>query len=165
MGTIGNIFGGVKDAVGGVFGGIGDAIGGVVDTIGGLFGGGQSAPSTTSGGGFGGGIVDSIGSIFGGGGDSGGGFLDTITSGIGDFFSGFFANGGNIPSGKFGVVGESGPEFVSGPASVTPMGGSSNVTYNIQAVDARSFQQLLASDPSFIFALTEQGRRSMAGGR
>jgi len=163
MGTIGNIFGGVKDAVGSVFGGIGDAVGGIAKSIGGLFGGGASAPSTSSGGGFGGGIVDSIGSLFGG--DSGGGFLDSITSGIGDFFGGFFANGGNIPSGKFGVVGERGPEFIGGPASITPMSGSTNVTYNIQAVDARSFQQLLASDPSFIYALTEQGRRSMAGGR
>ena len=112
---------------------------------------------------FGGGIVDSIGSLFGG--DSGGGFLDSITSGIGDFFGGFFANGGNLAPGKFGVVGERGPEFIGGPASITPMSGSTNVTYNIQAVDARSFQQLLASDPSFIYALTEQGRRSMAGGR
>jgi lambda family phage tail tape measure protein len=164
MGTIGNIFGGIKDTVGSVFGGIGDAIGGVVGSIGSIFGGGPSAPSTTSGGGFGGGIVDSIGSIFSGG-DSGGGFLDSITSSIGDFFGGFFANGGNIPAGKFGMVGERGPEFISGPATITPMGGSSAVTYNIQAVDARSFQQLLASDPSFIYALTEQGRKSFAGAR
>jgi lambda family phage tail tape measure protein len=159
MGTIGNIFTGVKDAVGSVFGGIGNAVSG-------LFGGGNSAPSTTSGGGFGGGIVDSIGSLFGGGGNSGGGgFLDSITSGIGDFFGGFFANGGNLAPGKFGVVGERGPEFIGGPASITPMSGSANVTYNINAVDARSFQQLLASDPSFIYALTEQGRKSFAGVR
>jgi lambda family phage tail tape measure protein len=138
LGSIGNIFSGVKDAVGGVFGGIGNAIGGV---------------------------VDSIGSIFSGGGSSGGGFLDSIGSTIGDLFGGFFANGGNIPAGKFGMVGERGPEFISGPASITPMSGSSNVTYNINAVDARSFQQLLASDPSFIYALTEQGRKSFAGAR
>jgi lambda family phage tail tape measure protein len=140
MGTIGNIFSGVKDAVGGVFSGIGDAVGGV---------------------------VDSIGSIFSGGGSSGGGggFLDSIVGGIGDLFGGFFAGGGNIPAGKFGMVGENGPELIGGPAGITPMGGSTAVTYNIQAVDARSFQQLLASDPSFIFALTEQGRKSFAGAR
>ena len=63
------------------------------------------------------------------------------------------------------MVGERGPEFIGGPANITPMGGSSAVTYNIQAVDARSFQQLLASDPSFIYALTEQGRKSFAGAR
>lgn len=34
-------------------------------------------------------------------------------------FAGFFADGGIIPKGKFGVVGEKGPEFVSGPAGVT----------------------------------------------
>jgi hypothetical protein len=145
MSTIGNIFTGVKDAVSGIFGG------------------GSSAPSTSSGGGIGGGIMDAVSGIFGGGG-GGGGFLDTITSGIGDFFGGFFANGGNLPAGKFGVVGERGPEFIGGPASVTPMGGAA-VTYNINAVDARSFQALLASDPSFIYALTEQGRKSFAGAR
>ena len=141
MGTIGNIFGGVKDAVGGVFGGIGDAIGGVVDSIGSIFSGGGSS------------------------GGGGGGFLDGIIGGIGDLFGGFFANGGAIPAGKFGMVGERGPEFIGGPANITPMGGSTNVSYNIQAVDARSFQQLLASDPSFIYALTEQGRKSFAGAR
>lgn len=38
---------------------------------------------------------------------------------IGSFFAGFFDNGGNIPSGKFGVVGEKGPELVRGPVNVT----------------------------------------------
>lgn len=134
--TIGNIFGGIKDSVGNVFSGIGNAVSGAVSSIGGLI----------SGGGFGGG---------------GGGFFD----GISDLFSGFFANGGNIPSGRFGVVGERGPEFVGGPASVTPMGGSTNVYYTINAVDTRSFQQMLASDPSLIYALTQQGAKSVGGMR
>ena len=49
-----------------------------------------------------------------------------------DAFAGFFANGGTIPSGQFGVVGENGPEFVSGPAKVTPMGAGTvvNITVN-----------------------------------
>lgn len=38
---------------------------------------------------------------------------------IGSFFAGFFDNGGNIPSGQFGVVGEKGPEIVRGPVNVT----------------------------------------------
>jgi hypothetical protein len=45
---------------------------------------------------------------------------------------------------------------------VTPnnqLGGS--VTYYINAVDAMSFKQLVAQDPQFIYALTEQGRRSV----
>lgn len=33
-----------------------------------------------------------------------------------------------------------------------------NITYNINAIDARSFQELIASDPEFIFSVTEQGR-------
>lgn len=87
---------------------------------------------------------------FGGRGQSGG-FL-------GNLFGGFFATGGYIPAGRFGVVGESGPELVSGPASVSPMGGGQNITYNINAVDVDSFRSLVASDPSFIYAVTEEGR-------
>jgi hypothetical protein len=37
----------------------------------------------------------------------------------------------------------------------------SNVTYNINAVDAMSFKQMVAQDPSFLFAVTEQGRRTL----
>jgi tape measure domain-containing protein len=47
--------------------------------------------------------------IFGGG---GGGFL-------GSLFAGFFDQGGMIPAGQVGIVGERGPEFVRGPAVVT----------------------------------------------
>jgi hypothetical protein len=169
FGTIGNIFSGVKDTVGKVFGGIGDAIGGVVDSVGSIFSGGGSSGGgglLDSIGSTIGGVVDSVGSIFSGGGSSGGGgLLDSIGSTIGDFFGGFFANGGNIPAGKFGIVGERGPEFIGGPATISPMGSGSNVTYNINAVDAPSFQALLARDPSFIYALTEQGRRGYAGAR
>lgn len=89
----------------------------------------------------------------GGGGGGGSSALDT--------FAGFFANGGTIPSGQFGVVGEKGPELVSGPAQVTPGAGSSNVTYNINAVDAASFKQMVARDPEFIYAVTERGKRSL----
>jgi lambda family phage tail tape measure protein len=77
-------------------------------------------------------------------------------------FAGFFANGGMIPAGQFGVVGENGPEFVSGPAAVTPMGGmGGNVTYNINAVDAPSFKSLVARDPGFIHAVAQQGSRKI----
>jgi phage-related minor tail protein len=78
-------------------------------------------------------------------------------------FAGFFANGGIIPGGKFGVVGERGPEFVSGPATVTPMTQPQSVIYNISAVDAASFKQLVARDPSFIHAVAQQGSRSVPG--
>jgi len=79
-------------------------------------------------------------------------------------FAGFFANGGMIPRGQFGVVGERGPELVSGPAQVTPMSGTTQaVTYNINAVDAASFRSLLARDPSFVHAVVQRGQS--IGGR
>jgi hypothetical protein len=173
MGTLGNIFGGVKDTIGSVFGGVGDAVTGLIGGISSIFGGGSNAPSNTSGGGIGGalygdgggGIIDSItngiGSLFGGDG-GGGGFFDSISSGLGSLFDGFFANGGQIGAGKFGVVGERGPELVGGPASVMPMGGQTSVIYNINAVDAASFKSMIASDPSFLFAVTEQGRAGLS---
>jgi hypothetical protein len=159
----------------------GGDVGGIVGSmaggggLGSIFGSSSKAPSTASGGGIGGmigsigsgissvfgGISDAVGSIFsGGGGDSGGGFF----SGISDLFSGFFANGGNIPQGRFGIAGEAGPEFIGGPASVTPMSGT-NVTYNIQAVDAASFQALVARDPAFIHAVAQAGARTIPARR
>ena len=85
-------------------------------------------------------------------------------------FAGFFANGGNIPSGKFGVVGESGPEIVTGPASVMSasdsaraLGGGQTIVYNISAVDTQSFQSALARDPEFVYSLTRAGARRLPG--
>lgn len=150
MDTIGNVFTGVKNAVGGVINGAGNVLGSIGSGIGSVVGG----------------IADTVGGIFSGGGDSGGGsWLSDIGDSIGDMFGGFFANGGVIPAGKFGVVGERGPEFVGGPASVSPMGGSQSVTYNINAVDAQSFKALIASDPGFIHAVAMKGAGSIPMGR
>ena len=86
-----------------------------------------------------------------------------------------FAAGGQVMSDTPIIVGERGPElFVPRTAgAIVPnnaLGGmaagssrgeaQTNVTYNIQAVDAASFRSLVARDPSFIYAVTEQGRRS-----
>jgi len=90
--------------------------------------------------------TQSAGNIFGGGSSSaplppgalgsssagGGGFF----SGIGDFFGGFFANGGNVQGGTAAIVGERGPEmFVPGQdGRIIPnhqMGGGGDVTVNI----------------------------------
>lgn len=57
-------------------------------------------------------------------------------------YSGAYATGGFIPAGKYGIAGESGPEFVQGPAMITsaastadrlanPTGGGGNVEVNI----------------------------------
>ena len=72
--------------------------------------------------------------------------------------------GGPVNAGQPYIVGERGPElFVPNQGgNITrnsQLGGGSNVTYNINAVDAASFQQLVASDPSFIYNVTERGRR------
>lgn len=86
-------------------------------------------------------------------------------------FAGLFAEGGRIPSGKYGIAGERGPELVSGPANVIGTdqtadmmggGGTTIVNYNIQAVDSRSFKDLVASDPAFIYNVTRAGARRVA---
>jgi lambda family phage tail tape measure protein len=88
-----------------------------------------------------------------------------------------FANGGPVQGATPIIVGERGPElFVptsagkiisnsslkgSGSSAGSAGGGGQTVVnYNIQAVDASSFRSLVAKDPSFIYAVTEQGRRS-----
>lgn len=50
-------------------------------------------------------------------------------------FGGFFADGGYLGAGKFGIAGENGPELIHGPANITPMKVGGNVTVNV-AVDA-----------------------------
>ena len=91
-----------------------------------------------------------------------------IAGGIGKLLG--FASGGIIPTNGPVIVGERGPELLMGAAgmNVVPnnaLGGASNVVYNISAVDAMSFKAMIARDPTFLYAVTEQGRRSLPGGR
>ena len=93
---------------------------------------------------------------------SGGGLLGSLG------FKATGAGGGNVMARRPMLVGEQGPElFVpSNSGSLTPnhqMG--TQVTYNINAVDAPSFQQLVASDPQFIYAVTQAGARTIPGSR
>jgi lambda family phage tail tape measure protein len=163
-----NILGSIGKAVGSIFSGgskssdKGSSGGGLISGI------GKTIGSIASGiGGAVSGVAKAVGSIFSSGPGSskmgGGGILETIGGGIKSLFSGFFANGGMIPQGRFGIAGEAGPELIGGPASVTPIG--TNVTYNINAVDASSFASLLARDPSLIFSLSEAGRRNLPNSR
>ena len=92
------------------------------------------------------------------------------TTNSGNFLSGLlgFANGGVIPTNGPVLVGERGPELISGAAGriVTPneqIGGTTVVNYNISAVDAMSFKQLVARDPGFIHAVAQQGARAVPG--
>lgn len=99
----------------------------------------------------------------------------TSTKGGSNLFSGIgkllgFANGGIIPTNDPVIVGERGPEILTGAAGKTvipnnQIGSNSNITYNISAVDALSFKQMIAQDPSFIYAVTEQGRRTLPASR
>jgi len=99
-----------------------------------------------------------------GGGGGGGGLFDLI----GGFFKGF-ANGGVIPTNGPVIVGERGPELLMGAAgrNVIPNNqlGGTNVVYNINAVDAMSFKQMIARDPSFIYAVSQQGAKSIPSTR
>jgi len=79
--------------------------------------------------------------------------------------------GGPVMNNKPYIVGEDGPElFVpNNNGSIIPNnrmgGGSTNVTYNIQAVDAPSFQALIARDPDFIHAVASKGANNLPSGR
>jgi lambda family phage tail tape measure protein len=153
--------GAVAGAVGGIGGAGSSSGGGIMGAIGNVA---TSAWDAISG--IGSSIGDAIGGIFSSGPEQlsgpsdGGGFL----SSIGDFFGGFFANGGMIPANKFGIVGERGPEFIGGPANITPMGMGS-VTYNINATDAASFKALVAADPGFIHSVAMMGGQAIPGRR
>jgi len=78
--------------------------------------------------------------------------------------------GGPVMPGGTYLVGEKGPELLhmgGAAGTITPnsqMGGG-QVTYNINAVDAPSFQALVASDPGFIYAVTQAGARTVPGSR
>lgn len=135
---------------------VADVTGGGGSAVNAVLGGQQ--PATTGGGlsGIANGISNSIGNVF-------SGVTSSIGSAVSSIFGGFFANGGFLPAGKVGVVGERGPEMIGGPAQVTPM--ASSVTYNINAVDAASFKQLVARDPQFIHAVASQGGRAVPARR
>ena len=96
-----------------------------------------------------------------GGMGAGGSFLGSLLG---------FANGGMVPTNQPVIVGERGPEILSGVGGRTvipneSLGGMNYVTYNINAVDARSFKEMLAQDPSYLYALTQQGGKAIPGRR
>lgn len=100
------------------------------------------------------GIADALRGGASSGGKSGkGGVTSGILSAIGSFFGfgGFFAKGGELAPGKWGIVGENGPEIVfggRGGASITPMGMGGGVQ-----VDARAFIDAKGADAAAIARL------------
>ena len=76
------------------------------------------------------------------------------------------AKGGDVAGGKSYIVGEKGPEvFTPGrTGTITPnnqMGGTTNITFRIQALDARGIDQLLVSRKDMIIGMINaaQNRR------
>jgi len=151
---LGSMISSFTSGVGGILSSIGGTLFDVIGSIGGtLF---------DVIGSLGSGLGDILGGLMGGGG-GGGGILSTLFD-IGASLFGF-AGGGVIPNNGPVLVGEKGPELLFGSqgAAVQPIGGggSTTVTYNINAVDAMSFKALVAQDPSFIYAVTMQGAKGM----
>ena len=102
-----------------------------------------------------------VAGLFGGGSGSMGDFFAAITG---------KATGGPVSANTPYLIGEKGPElFVPNTTgTIVPnhaLGGSgTSVTYNINAVDAASFRQMLAREPEFLYAVTERGRNNLPVG-
>ena len=77
------------------------------------------------------------------------------------------ATGGPVMKNRPYIVGEKGQELMvpGGSGTIIPndalmsAGSKTEVIYNINAVDAPSFQALIARDPSFIYQVTQAGAR------
>ena len=142
--------------------------GGAIQSV--MGGGGGAKGGTT-------GIGSAIGSVFGPVGAAVGGMVEKAAGGLGGVVSGVvdfvkdlwpFADGGIVTKPMMGLVGEAGPEAIIPLDRISEMmggGGGTTVVYNINAVDARSFQQLLAQNPAVLYQLTEQGRKQIGSKR
>jgi len=102
--------------------------------------------------------------MLGGDASSGGSMLSGFAKMLG------FANGGIIPTNGPVLVGENGPELLTGAAGMNVVpnsqleqgGGDTHIhNYNIQAVDAKSVSQLFSDHRMTMFGLVEQARREL----
>lgn len=59
--------------------------------------------------------------LFGGDQGFGSGALVSGLKAVGAMFGGFFADGGTLGAGKWGIAGEAGPEIIRGPAEIVPL--------------------------------------------
>ncbi len=113
-------------------------------------------------------IMGGLGGLFGGSGGGGG-----LWSGISSLFGGWFADGGYLPSGKFGIAGEAGPEIVTGPARIMSNeesfgggGGSAPaVNININAISTQTGTEFLLNNKKQIEGIIQNAynRRGKQG--
>lgn len=108
-------------------------------------------------------IFGGIGDLFKGGG--GGGGLGGLLSSVGSMFGGFFADGGTLKAGQFGVVGERGPELAfagNSPMHIMPQAMSPvSVTMNITTQDAPSFRKSQGQIAADMARSIERARRNL----
>ena len=115
-------------------------------------------------------IQSAFANLFTATGGSGGSVLGEIGSGFTRLLGLGHASGGVVAGGQPIIVGERGPEIFTPSSNGTvtandQLQGTRQVIYNISAVDAPSFQRMLAANPEFLYAVTEQGRLSIPGQR
>ena len=97
-----------------------------------------------------------------------------IGTAVSSFFGGFFANGGRPPINRPSIVGEKGAElFIPDTAGtiipnneIKGMGGTTNINFTINTVDARGVDELLTNRRSTIInvindALNRQGKEAL----
>lgn len=109
-------------------------------------------------------VFNGIGGLFKGGGGSGSGFGSLLSS-VGSMFGGFFADGGTLKAGQFGVVGERGPELAfagSQPMQIMPNAGAQvTVNMNIQTPDVQSFRKSQGQIAADMARSVERARRNL----
>ena len=110
-------------------------------------------------------IFNGIGGLFGGSGGGGGSGLGGLISSAASLFGGFFADGGTLKAGQFGVVGENGPELAfagSHPLQIAPNGGSPiTVNMNVQTPDVQSFRQSQSQLAADMARSIDRARRNL----
>lgn len=108
-------------------------------------------------------LFGSIGGLFKGSGSGGG--LGGLLSSVGSMFGGFFADGGTLKPGQFGVVGERGPELAfagSSPMQIMPNGGAPvTVNMHIQTPDVQSFRKSQSQIAADMARSVERARRNL----
>ena len=107
----------------------------------------------------------------------GGGSSDVSGISTDQWSTGAFAEGGTLPAGGTGLVGENGPEMIqagaSGGVKITPLGNNNsgvtinatNYVANVNAIDTQSFAQALASNKQYVYSANQSASRAVPGSR